>query len=135
MQDKYDAGNRSLQPQHRERNPMKKLILLAVAGVGLALTASHQADAGHWNRGRSHNHYGGSYGSFGGARYYGPGLSGYGRYSPGLYGHRSFEHRDYGYRGYGYRDDDCHHDYGRSSRLNVFFGDGGFGIGYSRFRR
>jgi hypothetical protein len=122
------------QTTHRE-SPMKKFMLLAVAGVGLALAGSSQADAGHWNRGRSHDHHGGSYGFHGGSRYHGPGLSGYSRYSPGLYGYRSFGYRDYGYRDYGHYDD-CHDDYGRSSRqLNVFFGDGGFGIGYGRFRR
>jgi hypothetical protein len=118
---------------------MKKLILLAVAGVALALSASAEAQAGGRHGWGGFRTSGGVHGTYYGPRYYGPGLSGYSRYSPGLYGYRSHATPGYGYRGYGYRDygyrhDDCDRgDYG-SPQLNIFFGDGDSGFGDHRFR-
>jgi hypothetical protein len=116
---------------------MKKFIVLAVAATGLALCVSAEAQAGHRHGVGGFGTRGGLHEAHYGPRYYGPGLSGYSRYSPGLYGHRSYGGLGYGgYRDFGYHHDYCDRGhYGRSSRqLNIFFGDGDFGIGYHRFR-
>ncbi|HUG93918.1 MAG TPA: hypothetical protein VML55_24020 [Planctomycetaceae bacterium] len=111
---------------------MKKFILLAVAGAGLALTGStSEAKADHWR------YSGYRYGS------HAPGLSGYSVYSPGLYGYRTHSHPAYGYGDHAWRhrrhDRGWHghdrHRHGSSHKgISIFIGDGGLGIGYFRFR-